>query len=73
MGENLSDTELHEMIAEANKKHDGKVDFQEFFRVMSKNCNDPLNEFDSDDDQPTKWFYLNFFTKQIIWIHSLQT
>ena len=50
-GENLSDQELQEMIAEADKTGDGKITFQEFFRVMKKNCNDPLNEFDSDDDK----------------------
>ena len=54
VGENLTDQELHEMIAEADKTGDGHINFQEFFRVMSKNCNDPLNEFDSDDEKPTK-------------------
>jgi len=46
----LSDAELHDMIAEADKSGDGQITFQEFFRVQKKNCNDPLNEFDSDDD-----------------------
>ena len=54
VGENLTDQELHEMIDEADKTGKDYINFQEFFRVMSKNCNDPLNEFDSDDEKPTK-------------------
>ena len=50
-GEELSDQELNEMIAEADKTSDGKISFQEFYKVMKKNCNDPMNEFDSDDDK----------------------
>ena len=50
-GETLSDEELHQMIAEADRNGDGKISFDEFFRVMKKNCNDPMAEFDSDDDQ----------------------
>jgi Ca2+-binding EF-hand superfamily protein len=38
------------MIAEADRDGDGHVTFDEFFRVMSKKCNDPLNEFDSDEE-----------------------
>lgn len=50
-GESLTDEELHEMIAEADKTGDGKIYFDEFFKVMKKNCNDPMNEFDSDEDR----------------------
>ena len=50
MGENFSDKELHEMIAEADRSGDGQITFDEFFRVMRKKCNDPMNEFDSDAD-----------------------
>ncbi len=50
-GELLGDEELHEMIAEADKTGDGKITFDEFYRVMKKNCNDPMNEFDSDEDR----------------------
>ena len=39
------------MIAEADKTGDGKITFDEFFKVMKKNCNDPMNEFDSDEDR----------------------
>ena len=50
-GEVMTDEELHEMIAEADRTGDGKITFDEFFRVMKKNCNDPMNEFDSDEDR----------------------
>ena len=50
-GERLSDEELHQMIEEADKTGDGKITFQEFFTVMKKRCNDPMNEFDSDEDK----------------------
>ena len=49
VGENYTDKELHDMIAEADKSGDGQITFDEFFRVMRKKCNDPLGEFDSDD------------------------
>ena len=51
VGETLTDEELHEMIAEADKTGDGKISFDEFFKVMKKNCNDPMAEFDSDEDR----------------------
>ena len=51
VGEDLTDQELHEMIQEADSSGDGHITFQEFFKVMSKNCNDPLKEFDSDEDE----------------------
>ena len=51
VGETMTDEELHEMIAEADKTGDGKISFDEFFKVMKKNCNDPMNEFDSDEDR----------------------
>ena len=47
----LSDQEMQEMIAEADKTGDGKITFDEFFKVMKKNSNDPMNEFDSDGDR----------------------
>ena len=50
-GELLGDSELQEMIAEADKTGDGKITFDEFYKVMKKNCNDPMNEFDSDEDR----------------------
>lgn len=53
VGENLSDEEIKEMIDEAERANikQGLVDFEDFYRVMKKNCDDPLAEFDSDDDE----------------------
>ena len=50
-GETMTDEELQQMMIEADRNGDGKVQFDEFYRVMKKNCNDPLNEFDSDEDR----------------------
>lgn len=50
IGETLNDDELHEMIAEADRTGDGLITFEDFFRVMKKKCDDPLGEFDSDED-----------------------
>ena len=51
VGEEISDQELHDMIAEADKTGDGMITFEEFFKVMKKSCNDPMIEFDSDNDK----------------------
>ena len=54
-GENLSDEEIKEMINEADRSahSEGLIDFEDFYRVMKKKCDDPLGEFDSDeDDEP---------------------
>ena len=52
VGENLSDEEIKEMIAEADRSthKEGLIDFEDFYKVMKKNCDDPLGEFDSDED-----------------------
>ncbi len=50
VGESISDTELHEMIAEADRTGDGLISFEDFYRVMKKRHDDPLGEFDSDED-----------------------
>ena len=51
VGEEITDQELHDMIAEADKTGDGMITMEEFYRVMKKSCNDPMNEFDSDNDK----------------------
>mmetsp|Transcript_40200 Transcript_40200/g.29647 ORF Transcript_40200/g.29647 Transcript_40200/m.29647 type:complete len:92 (-) Transcript_40200:26-301(-) len=51
IGENLNDDELHEMIAEADRSGDGLITFEDFFRVMKKKNDDPLGEFDSDEEE----------------------
>ena len=50
LGEGLSDDELHEMIEEADRDGDGLINFDEFYRVMRKRGNNPLDDLDSDDD-----------------------
>ena len=50
LGEGLSDDELHEMIEEADRDGDGLINFDEFYRVMKKRGNNPLDDMDSDDD-----------------------
>ena len=53
VGENLTDEEIKEMIDEAERANikQGLIDFEDFYRVMKKNCDDPMGEFDSDDDE----------------------
>ena len=51
VGEDFCDKELHDMIAEADRNGNGGVTFEEFFKVMKKKCNDPMGEFDSDNDK----------------------
>jgi centrin-1 len=51
IGENLNDDELHDMIAEADRTGDGLITFDDFYRVMKKKCDDPLGDFDSDEDE----------------------
>ena len=53
VGEQLSDEEIKEMIKEADRSshQEGLIDFDDFYRVMKKKCDDPLGEFDSDEDE----------------------
>ena len=39
-----------EMVEEADRNNDGVVDKEEFFRVMRKRADDPLDDLDSDSD-----------------------
>ena len=50
LGENLTDEELQEMIDEADRDQDGVINEEEFYRVMRKRGNNPLDDIDSDDD-----------------------
>ena len=50
LGENMSDEELKELIREADRDNDGLITFDDFYRVMRKNNNDPLGEFDSEEE-----------------------
>ena len=53
VGEQLSDEEIKDMIDEADRgsHNEGLIDFEDFYRVMKKNCDDPLGEFDSDEEE----------------------
>lgn len=50
LGENLTDEELQEMIDEADRDGDGMIDQDEFFRVMKKRGDNPLDDLSSDED-----------------------
>jgi len=50
LGENISDEEIMEMIEEADRSGDGTINFEEFYRVMKKRGDDPLDDLDSDED-----------------------
>ncbi len=50
VGEAISDEELHEMIGEADRTGDGLITFEDLYIVMRKRHDDPLGEFDSDED-----------------------
>mgnify|MGYP006087720599 FL=1 len=55
VGENLTDDEIKDMLQEADRSthQEGLIDFEDFYKVMKKKCDDPLGEFDSDeDDEP---------------------
>lgn len=50
IGEGLTDDELQEMIDEADRDGDGLINPDEFYRVMRKRGDNPLDDFDTDDD-----------------------
>jgi centrin-1 len=50
LGETLTDEELQEMIDEADRDGDGLINPEEFYRVMRKRGDNPLDDFSSDDD-----------------------
>jgi len=50
IGESLKDEELQEMIDEADRDGDGLINPDEFYRVMRKRGDNPLDDFDTDDD-----------------------
>jgi len=50
LNENLTDEEIQEMIYEADKDNDGQISLDEFIRVMKKRSDNPLDDWDSDED-----------------------
>jgi centrin-1 len=53
LGENLTDDEIQEMIDEADRDNDGKINAEEFFRVMKKRGDNPLDDWDSGQNTQT--------------------
>ena len=51
IGENLSDEELKEILEEADKDNDGFIGFEDFYRIMKKRGDDPLEDWSSDEEQ----------------------
>lgn len=45
-----TDDEVQELIVEADLDGDGQISFNEFYRVMKKRGDNPLDDWDSDDD-----------------------
>ncbi len=50
IGENLSDEELKEILEEADKDNDGFIGFEDFYRIMRKRGDDPLEDWSSDEE-----------------------
>eukprot|EP00954_Amorphochlora_amoebiformis_P027848 1388324-Amorphochlora_amoeboformis.AAC.1 len=50
LGEQLSEQDLAEMIDEADRDQDGQISPDEFYRVMKKRGNNPLDDWSSDED-----------------------
>ncbi len=63
--------EIQEMIDEADRDHDGKVNLKDFLRIMRKRGDNPMDDLSSDDDW-NKWVVLlsvNWY-KYWIYIHN---
>jgi len=50
LGEPLTDEDIKEMIREADLDGDDQISFNEFYRVMKKRGDNPLDDWDSDED-----------------------
>ena len=50
-GESLSDQELKEIMGEADRDGDGYIGFEDFYRIMKKKGDDPLEDWSSDEDE----------------------
>lgn len=51
IGENLSDEELKEIMEEADRDSDGFIGFEDFYRIMRKRGDDPLEDWSSDEEE----------------------
>ena len=50
IGESLSDEELKEILEEADRDNDGYIGFDDFYRIMKKRGDDPLEDWSSDEE-----------------------
>mmetsp|Transcript_10400 Transcript_10400/g.25444 ORF Transcript_10400/g.25444 Transcript_10400/m.25444 type:complete len:194 (-) Transcript_10400:278-859(-) len=50
LGEQLSEQDLQEMIEEADRDQDGQISPDEFYRVMKKRSNNPLDDWSDDEE-----------------------
>lgn len=50
IGESLSDEELKEILEEADRDNDGYIGFEDFYRIMKKRGDDPLEDWSSDEE-----------------------
>ncbi len=41
---------MHEMIEEADRDGDGMINAEEFYRVMKKRSENPLDDLDSEEE-----------------------
>ena len=50
LGENMTEEELQDMIDQADRDGDGEINPDEFYRIMKKRGDNPLDDLDSDSD-----------------------
>eukprot|EP00949_MAST-11_sp_MAST-11-sp1_P002864 g2864.t1 len=50
LGEEIPEEEIMEMIDEADRSGDGRINFEDFYRVMKKRGDNPLDDLSSDED-----------------------
>ena len=50
IGESLTEEELKEIMEEADRDGDGYIGFNDFYRIMKKRGDDPLEDWSSDED-----------------------
>ena len=49
-GETIDDEELQDMINQADRDGDGEINIDEFYRIMKKRGDNPLDDLLDDDD-----------------------
>ena len=50
LGENMTEEELQDMIDQADRDGDGEINPDEFYRIMKKRGDNPLDDLLDDDD-----------------------